>query len=84
MMLIPRFYYIVDKDNHSFVVDKRRNNKKRYIIDTSSPSQRFFVYYDKSYNGKFININDTYYVGGFNFSNAFCQSSSVISVNSFV
>lgn len=61
MMLIPRFYYIVDKDNHSFVVDKKRKNKKRYIVDTSSPSQRFFVYYDKSYNGKFININDTYY-----------------------
>ena len=61
MMLIPRFYYIVDKSNHTFNVDKRRKNKKRYFVDASQDAQRFFVYYDNSYDGKFINIDDNYY-----------------------
>lgn len=60
MMLIPRFYYVVN-GNHSYHIDASRKNKKRFICDESKKSQRFFVYYDDFCDGKFIKIEDKFY-----------------------
>ena len=60
MLLIPRFYYIVN-DNHSYHIDKSRKNKKRFIYDESLKAQRFYVYYNDFYDGKFIKFGEKFY-----------------------
>lgn len=60
MLLIPRFYYNVC-DNYSYRIDKGRKNKKRFVYDESLKAQRFYVYHNDFYDGKFIKIEDKFY-----------------------